>query len=464
MLSRVLTTKISRIAPTGTNTEEAKFMKRHYFPPVVVLCAAVTMLSAALDAQVLLPAQDSYVVTSSNSVNGSQQDIVVQGTGNGNGSNYGKKSEGLVQFDLSSLPAGLKASGISHATLTLFLNEVDKAGMVNIFAANGNWTEATVNGINAPVPGAAVATNVPVSTALTFVTVDVTSALQAWIGGVTPNNGFLIQAADLNTSVRFDSKESEDTSHPSVLSVVIGGTGSGAQGPAGATGAQGATGATGPQGPAGVTGAQGAIGATGPQGPAGATGAQGAIGATGPQGPAGATGAQGAVGAVGPQGLIGPTGAQGVPGLPGAPGATGATGAAGADGLLVGTVTIHRASMLTLNTVPVTLMPATTGVVNIPVRIMVQQNNATYTSPSEEMHFAWGTIGAPASDNTAGILWGAAYPKYLSDVKFFPPLIDDNASLFVNQPYIVFTDDVVTDDGTGGDVIFTVWYTSLTVQ
>ncbi len=107
---------------------------------------------------------------------------------------FGIQSEGLVQFDLSSLPAGLTASKISHATLTLFLNQVNNPGTVNIYAANGNWTESGVNGLNAPAPGAAVATNVPVSTQFTFVTVDVTTAVQNWIGGVTPNNGFLIQA------------------------------------------------------------------------------------------------------------------------------------------------------------------------------------------------------------------------------------------------------------------------------
>ena len=66
-----------------------------------------------------------------------------------------------------------------------------------------------------------MAANVPVSTQFTFVTVDVTTAVQNWIGGVTPNNGFLIQA-NVSTDVHFDSKESITTSQPATLPIVLG--------------------------------------------------------------------------------------------------------------------------------------------------------------------------------------------------------------------------------------------------
>ena len=384
----------------------------------IFLAAIAAVVPAALHAQVLLPSQDVSVVTNFPLANGGAQFIDVVGP-----DRFGIRSEGLVQFDLSSLPAGLTASKISHATLTLFLNQVNNPGTVNIYAANGNWTESGVNGINAPAAGAAVAANVPVSTQFTFVTVDVTAAVQNWIGGVTPNNGFLIQA-NVSTDVHFDSKESITTSQPAMLSIVLASSGSagpagptgpqgltgpaGAQGAAGAAGAAGARGATGPQGvagatgPQGVAGAAGARGATGPQGVAGATGPQGVAGAagargatgpqgvagaTGPQGAVGATGAQGPAGATGPQGLMGPAGPQGLAGVNGVngvgvPGPTGPAGppgpSSGGNGLLVSVVTVHRADMLQLDSVPVTLIPATPGVVNFPSRIMVQQNNAYY--------------------------------------------------------------------------------------
>jgi hypothetical protein len=388
-------------------------MKVRYF-----LAAIAAVLPAALHAQVLRPAQDSFVVTNFFLTNGGQQFIDVEGPDRFTG----KQSEGLVQFDLSSLPAGLTASKVAHASLTLFVNQVNNPGTVNIYAANGNWTEAQVNGFNAPAPGAVVAANIPVSAQLTFITVDVTTAVQNWIGGVTPNNGFLIQAANVNTSVRFDSKESMTTSQPAMLSLVL--ASSGSAGPAGATG---------PQGPAGAVGARGATGPAGPQGPAGLNGVNG-VGIPGPAGPAG------------PPGPPGPAGS-------------------GGNGLLVSTVTLHRADMLALNSVAMTLIPATPGVVNLPSRIMVQQNNAVYMSSSQQVYFAYGSLGAPASTNSSALLWAAGVSKYLDDVAFNPPLTNGDASLFVNQPYIAFTPDAVTElGGTGGDVTFTVWYTAFSVQ
>jgi hypothetical protein len=412
-------------------------MKVRYF-----LAAIAAIIPAAINAQVLLPAQDSFIVTNQRSTNGGEKYIDVEGPDRFTG----RQSEGLVQFDFSSLPAGLTAGKVAHATLTLFVGQVNNPGTVNIYAANGNWTEAAVSGWNAPAPGAAVATNVPVSTQLTFVTVDVTTAVQNWIGGVTPNNGFLIQAANVNTSVRFDSKESTDTSQPAMLSLVLASTG--AAGPAGATGPQGAAGPTGSQGMTGTTGTQGAPGATGPQGISGATGPQGLMGPAGPQGPAGVSGVNG----IGTPGPTGPTGAPG-------------PASSGGNGLLVSVVTIHHDAVLALNQVPVTLIPAAFGVVNLPVRIMVQQNNAVYFSNSQQVYFAWGSIGSPSNMNSAGLFWGSGFAKYLDDVAFQPPLTNGDASQFVNQPYIAFAPDAVGEPGgTGGDVTFTTWYSTFTIQ
>ncbi len=262
---------------------------------------------------------------------------------------------------------------VKHATLTLFVDHVNLPGTVNIYAANGPWTESGVTGNNAPAPGATVASSVTVSTTDAFVTVDATAAVQGWIVTPTGNNGFLI-VANGTASVQFDSKEATTTSHAAFLSLVL--TDAGPAGPAGAAGPQGSiglAGATGSQGPIGL------IGATGQQGPIGLTGATGqgyanaglfnasvayapytvvldangsayvtiagvgsggadpssnspawtefaAGGANGPTGPVGAAGLTGATGLQGPIGLTGPAGPQGLIGLPGNTGATGAAG------------------------------------------------------------------------------------------------------------------------------------------
>jgi hypothetical protein len=178
-------------------------------------------------------------------------------------------------------------------------------------------------------------------------------------------------------------------------------------------------------------------------------------------------GAAGPAGATGPQGVPGPAGAtgpQGVPGPAGATGPQGLPGPAGAGAVLVSTVTIHRAGVLALNQVPVTLLPAVPGVVNLPLRIMVQQNNAFYVSNSEQIFFAYGSIGSPVATNSIGLFWGPGYAKYLDDAQFFQ-LTNGDASLFVNQPYIAFAPAAIAEEGgTGGDVTFTVWYSALSVQ
>lgn len=242
---------------------------------------------------------------------------------------------GLVQFDLTKLPPGTTASSVSVATLRLFVNKVGAAGAVNFYAANGSWTESGVNGNNAPGPGTAVATGVPITVADSYIAIPVTSLVQSWLTG-NPNNGFII-TANPGTSVFFDSKENTTTSHPAVLEIDLtvanGATGapgpSGAAGPTGVIGPSGAVGPSGAAGPQGAAGSAGAAGATGPAGPQGPSGAQGATGAAGL---AGAIGANGPSGPAGPTGAVGPAGPTGATGAVGAPGPAGATGSIGLTG------------------------------------------------------------------------------------------------------------------------------------
>jgi hypothetical protein len=200
-------------------------------------------------------------------------------------------------------------------------------------------------------------------------------------------------------------------------------------------------------------------GATGPQG------VQGPVGATGAQGLTGLNGATGAKGSTGPAGVTGPQGLPGVPGLQGPAGTAGANGVNGVNGaLLVSTVTIRRADMLALNQLAITLLPASPGVVNLPLRIAMQQNNAFYTSVSQQLYFAYGSIASPVSRNSAGFVWGPGFAKYLADLDL-TQLTNKDASFFTNQPFIVYAPDAISEQGgSGGDVTFTVWYTALTVR
>ena len=197
--------------------------------------------------------QDAYVIPLSGTNYGTATTVNVGGP---NG------ADALVQFDLTSLPAGITGANIAKATLTLFAGKVTASGTVNVSVANGNWSEATVNGLaGGPVAGAAVASGVSMSSAGDYISVDATPAVQNWLNGIANNNGFIITPGGGGINVAFDSKESTTTSHPATLSVIL--TAIGVTGPTGPTGLTGATGA---QGPPGSAGAQGAIGPTGPAG------------------------------------------------------------------------------------------------------------------------------------------------------------------------------------------------------
>ncbi len=206
----------------------------------------------------------------------------------------------LIQFDLSSLPAGTTASQIGAASLKLYVNRINASGLVSIQPVNGAWSESTVTYSSMPTLGSAVASFTP-ATAQQFIVIDITSLVQGWV--TTPSSNYGIALTTNSGDIVLDSKENDETSHVAHLDITVT-----SQGPAGATGATGATGADGAQGPAGPTGATGSTGGTGPAGPTGATGA---TGPAGPKGDTGATGAQGNMGNPGTTGSTGPAGPAG---------------------------------------------------------------------------------------------------------------------------------------------------------
>ena len=259
----------------------------------------------------------------------------------------GNGNNALVMMDLGALPAGIDSANISKATLTVFVNKVLVGGGLDFSQITSSWTETAVTYAGRPSTASAFAVNVPVSVSGVYVTVDVTTLVQAWVHGTFPNDGIQISAAlaSPGTQVILDSKENTTTSHPAFLDVTLVSVGpSGASGPAGPSGPLGPAGATGPSGPQGTAGAAGpsgplgpagATGPSGPQGPAGAAGPSGPLGpagATGPSGPQGTAGAAGPSGPLGPAGATGPSGPQGPAGAAGPSGPLGPAGATGPSG------------------------------------------------------------------------------------------------------------------------------------
>jgi len=239
-----------------------------------VVCLCFPHLAGAVMAPLV---GDTYTSTAARTANkGKKPTLVVDDT-----------DTAFLQFDLSVLPAGTTQANVAKATLTLFVHTLKAAGTFDIDLVEGPWSERTLTSATAPSTEFLV-TGGAVTSANTFVSVDVTTAVLAWLLSVPQNYGIAL-VADGGLATQFDSKESASTSHPAQLEITLTGPAgpTGLTGPAGPTGPEGPTGLTGPAGPTGPQGNTGLTGATGPQGPTGLTGPAGATGPQGAQGPAG---------------------------------------------------------------------------------------------------------------------------------------------------------------------------------
>src|SRR5580698_1427071 len=162
--------------------------------------------------------------------------------------NVGGGYTALLQFDLSTLPAGTTSAQVTRAMLRLYCNRVNTAGLVSVQSLGGAWGEYSVTSATMPSLGA-TAQVVQVSQAGGYVTVDVTGLVQGWITSPNTNNGVALTAG--TAAVQFDSKENDLTGHAAELEVTL--ASSGPQGAQGLQGPTGPTGAVGPQGPPGLT-------------------------------------------------------------------------------------------------------------------------------------------------------------------------------------------------------------------
>jgi hypothetical protein len=178
--------------------------------------------------------------------------------------NIGGGSSALILLDLSSLPSTATASAVEKATLTVFANNVQAPGSLDVAQVISPWLESTVT-YNTPVFAYTPFQNVPVSVSDDYVTFDITLLVRQWIATPALNYGLIVSATtNPSTIVELDSKESTSTSHAAYANVAL--TSAGSAGPAGPQGATGPQGPAGPAGPTGQLGPQGAIGPAGPQG------------------------------------------------------------------------------------------------------------------------------------------------------------------------------------------------------
>ena len=182
--------------------------------------------------------------------------------------NVNANNKALLNFDLSTLPAGITSADIAKATLVFFVKTVPTGGQLQVSPLTSAWTENATTS-TAPTAGLPQATSARISKGNTYFAVDVTNLVLNWVDVPASNYGLALEPlVATTTSISIDSKEAIQTSHPAYIEIAL-------KGPAGAVGQ---TGAIGPQGVPGVPGTSGSNGSNGAPGVNGLDGAKGDTG------------------------------------------------------------------------------------------------------------------------------------------------------------------------------------------
>lgn len=136
----------------------------------------------------------------------------------------GQARRAWMKFDLSAvLSPDLHWSEVSKATLTVYINQLPRAGSIRVEAVRGPWNEFLLTHASAPAsmpdPAGVPYAKAEVAEVSKFVSLDVTELVRDWVEGLFPNHGLVVLAADGVVRMAFDSKESTSTSHPPVLEI-----------------------------------------------------------------------------------------------------------------------------------------------------------------------------------------------------------------------------------------------------
>ncbi len=160
----------------------------------------------------------------------------------------GNGSVALLQFDLSSIPAGTNPNTIAKAQLLVYVNRVAQAGKIQVLPLQSPFTEGAVTFSTRPSEGAPIAASGVITASNNWVVFDITDQVRTWVASPYSAFGVAIGPdASQPAVLTLDSKESISTSQPARLQLSI-------AGPTGAQGAQGIQGFVGPVGPTGPAG------------------------------------------------------------------------------------------------------------------------------------------------------------------------------------------------------------------
>lgn len=131
------------------------------------------------------------------------------------------KSNALLRFDISDLPAGTTSGQVRKATLRLWVRSNPKPGSIAVGIVSGGWDEELVTAQSAPGFLPTGVTSILPTKGKTTLSLDVTDVVRSWVAGA-PNNGLLIAPEVPGNALKvvFDSRESQ-TGHAPTLDIEV---------------------------------------------------------------------------------------------------------------------------------------------------------------------------------------------------------------------------------------------------
>jgi hypothetical protein len=103
----------------------------------------------------------------------------------------GSGSNTYIKFSLANLGAGVTGSNVFKATLILYTDYVLTSGTMDVYQVSGSWSEGKVTWNNPPGLGTQLLSAVSV-TSTGYLSLDLTSTVQAWLNGTLANNGIAL--------------------------------------------------------------------------------------------------------------------------------------------------------------------------------------------------------------------------------------------------------------------------------
>ncbi|SEA79535.1 DNRLRE domain-containing protein [Paenibacillus sp. 276b] len=148
----------------------------------------------------LSPVKDAFTRSSVPRLNyGQEQEMLV---GNTNGESFNS----LIQFDVSTIPAGMK---LLSAKLRLYVEQTSLVGNpVSFYQVENDWTELGVTWASSPAYGMKLA-EIQADVAKEYAEVDMLSIVQGWYNGTLDNTGMFMNLDTISGEmfVRFGSRE-----------------------------------------------------------------------------------------------------------------------------------------------------------------------------------------------------------------------------------------------------------------